>query len=209
MIDISNIKIKIKNINKNYKKIYNFIFLYKNELINIINDNNSKNLLNENINNIKIDKIITELDNNIQNINNLSINTYLNIYIKIKKLEDYLNNNIKYINQIDIYEKQYLISDTSKNNINKNKEVILDLYKKYNEINIELLNELNKLIFEYINIKENYKDIIEIIYNVLLDNIIIIEDGAIIQQGPHNQLVNEEGYYKELYLKQLSEKDLK
>lgn len=175
MIDISNIEIKIKNINKNYKKIYNFIFLYKNELINIINDNNSKNLLNENINNIKIDKIITELDNDIQNINKLSINTYLNIYIKIKKLEDYLNNNIKYINQIDIYEKQYLISDTSKNNINKNKEVILDLYKKYNEINIELLNELNKLIFEYINIKENYKDIIEIIYNVLLDNIIIID----------------------------------
>jgi ATP-binding cassette subfamily B protein len=41
------------------------------------------------------------------------------------------------------------------------------------------------------------------------DNIIIIEDGSIIQQGPHNQLVNEEGYYKELYLKQLSEKDLK
>lgn len=41
------------------------------------------------------------------------------------------------------------------------------------------------------------------------NNIIIIEDGTIIQQGPHNQLVNEEGYYKELYLKQLSEKDLK
>jgi ATP-binding cassette subfamily B protein len=41
------------------------------------------------------------------------------------------------------------------------------------------------------------------------DNIIIIEEGLIIQQGPHNQLVNEEGYYKELYLKQLSEKDLK
>lgn len=40
------------------------------------------------------------------------------------------------------------------------------------------------------------------------DNIIIIEDGSVIQQGPHNQLVNEEGYYKELYLKQLSEKDL-
>ena len=40
------------------------------------------------------------------------------------------------------------------------------------------------------------------------DNIIIIEDGEIIQQGSHNQLVNQEGYYKELYLKQLSEKDL-
>jgi len=40
------------------------------------------------------------------------------------------------------------------------------------------------------------------------DTIIIIEDGEIIQQGSHNQLVNLDGYYKELYLKQLSEKDL-
>jgi ATP-binding cassette subfamily B protein len=40
------------------------------------------------------------------------------------------------------------------------------------------------------------------------DTIIIIEDGEIIQQGSHNQLVNRDGYYKELYLKQLSEKDL-
>lgn len=40
------------------------------------------------------------------------------------------------------------------------------------------------------------------------NTIIIIDEGSIIQQGPHNQLVNEEGYYKELYLKQLSEKDL-
>jgi ATP-binding cassette, subfamily B, multidrug efflux pump len=40
------------------------------------------------------------------------------------------------------------------------------------------------------------------------DKIIILEDGKIIQQGSHNQLVNEEGYYKELYFKQLSEKEL-
>ncbi len=40
------------------------------------------------------------------------------------------------------------------------------------------------------------------------DNIIILDDGAIIQQGTHNQLVNEPGYYKELYLKQLSEKEI-
>ena len=39
------------------------------------------------------------------------------------------------------------------------------------------------------------------------DTIIIIDEGTIIQQGSHNQLVNEEGYYKELYYKQLSEKD--
>ena len=39
------------------------------------------------------------------------------------------------------------------------------------------------------------------------DKIIIIDEGKIIQQGSHNQLVNEEGYYKALYWKQLSEKD--
>jgi ATP-binding cassette subfamily B protein len=37
------------------------------------------------------------------------------------------------------------------------------------------------------------------------DRIIIIENGQIIQQGSHNQLINE-GYYAALYLKQLSEK---
>lgn len=40
------------------------------------------------------------------------------------------------------------------------------------------------------------------------DKIIIIEDGEILQQGTHNQLVNQTGYYKELYLKQLSEKEM-
>jgi ABC-type multidrug transport system fused ATPase/permease subunit len=40
------------------------------------------------------------------------------------------------------------------------------------------------------------------------DKIIIIEEGQIIQEGSHNQLVNQEGYYAELYVKQLSEKEL-
>ncbi len=40
------------------------------------------------------------------------------------------------------------------------------------------------------------------------DQIIIIDEGKIIQQGTHNQLINEEGYYADLYLKQLSEKEL-
>ena len=40
------------------------------------------------------------------------------------------------------------------------------------------------------------------------DKIIILDDGKIIQQGTHNQLVNQEGYYKELYNKQLSEKEM-
>ena len=40
------------------------------------------------------------------------------------------------------------------------------------------------------------------------DKIIILEEGEIIQQGTHNQLVSQEGYYKELYYKQLSEKEI-
>ncbi|WP_264565026.1 ABC transporter ATP-binding protein [Flavobacterium sp. N3904] len=40
------------------------------------------------------------------------------------------------------------------------------------------------------------------------DKIIILEDGKIIQQGTHNQLINEKGHYSALYLKQLSEKEL-
>ena len=40
------------------------------------------------------------------------------------------------------------------------------------------------------------------------DHIIVIEDGEVVKQGTHNQLISEEGYYKELYLNQLSEKEL-
>jgi ATP-binding cassette, subfamily B, multidrug efflux pump len=40
------------------------------------------------------------------------------------------------------------------------------------------------------------------------DRILILEDGKIIQQGSHNQLINQEGYYASLYMKQLSEKEL-
>ena len=40
------------------------------------------------------------------------------------------------------------------------------------------------------------------------DCILILENGQIIQQGTHNELINQEGYYKELYFKQLYEKEL-
>jgi len=40
------------------------------------------------------------------------------------------------------------------------------------------------------------------------DKIIVLDEGKIIEQGSHNQLINDNGYYAALYLKQLSEKDL-
>ncbi len=39
------------------------------------------------------------------------------------------------------------------------------------------------------------------------DKIIVLEAGKIIQEGTHDELVNQEGYYKELYTHQLSEKE--
>ncbi|MAZ73015.1 MAG: ABC transporter [Flavobacteriaceae bacterium] len=40
------------------------------------------------------------------------------------------------------------------------------------------------------------------------DKIIVLEQGEIIQQGTHTQLINTKGYYKELYNKQLTEKEM-
>ncbi len=39
------------------------------------------------------------------------------------------------------------------------------------------------------------------------DDIIVLDDGKIIQQGNHHQLVNQDGYYKSLYEKQLKAKE--
>lgn len=40
------------------------------------------------------------------------------------------------------------------------------------------------------------------------DKIIVLEDGKIVQQGTHNQLLTQEGYYKNLYEQQLLEKEI-
>ncbi len=40
------------------------------------------------------------------------------------------------------------------------------------------------------------------------DRIIILENGAVVQEGNHQKLIQEDGYYKELYAKQLSEKEM-
>ncbi|PTD16078.1 ABC transporter ATP-binding protein [Flavobacterium columnare] len=63
------------------------------------------------------------------------------------------------------------------------------------------------------NFRKNPKDqtIIMITHRVSsakkADKIIVLENGIITQQGTHNQLVTKEGYYKNLYLKQITEKD--
>jgi ATP-binding cassette, subfamily B, multidrug efflux pump len=40
------------------------------------------------------------------------------------------------------------------------------------------------------------------------DKIIILDQGKIVQEGTHNQLITQEGYYAALYLKQIAEKEM-
>ena len=40
------------------------------------------------------------------------------------------------------------------------------------------------------------------------NKIIILENGNIVQQGTHDELIKKDGYYKELYAKQLNEKEM-
>ena len=61
------------------------------------------------------------------------------------------------------------------------------------------------------NLKNNFKNktLIIISHRVSCvkhaDNIIVLDNGRIIQSGSHNELLRNEGYYKDLYLKQNSE----
>jgi len=40
------------------------------------------------------------------------------------------------------------------------------------------------------------------------DKIIVLEDGKVLQEGTHNKLIETDGYYKELYINQLSSKEI-
>jgi ATP-binding cassette subfamily B protein len=68
----------------------------------------------------------------------------------------------------------------------------------------EILNNLEKLTVDTTTIIVSHR--ISSAKNA--DQILIIEDGKITQQGSHNQLIEQQGYYKELYVKQLDEKEM-
>ena len=68
----------------------------------------------------------------------------------------------------------------------------------------EILNNLNRICANKTTIIVSHR--VSSAKNA--QKIIVLEHGRIVQQGTHNQLINEEGYYKELYLKQIAEKEM-
>ena len=68
----------------------------------------------------------------------------------------------------------------------------------------EILNNLNKISKDKTTFIVSHR--VSAAKNA--DKIIVLDNGEIIQQGTHNQLITTEGYYKDLYLKQLSEKEI-
>ena len=158
-IDNNNfIILSLKNI-KYYKSLYNLIFLYKNELNNFIKNDIIKEHLESNINENIIKNIIKKIEKYISDINyedyeykmtdnkkEKEILKLLKLFKKLINLNNILKENIDLISNIDIFDQKTLMSDTTKNNINKNKLHIIDIYNLYqNKIisdNKTILNDI-------------------------------------------------------------------
>ena len=142
----------LKNI-KYYKSLYNLIFLYIGELKNIkldtidydesFNQELIKKIIKkiEKYNKILNDKIV-KFDISYKIKENIILNL-LKLYKLFIRLYNNLNTHIQIINEIDIYDKKVLMSDTSKNNINKNKLHILDIYNNFIK---HIINNNNKML---------------------------------------------------------------
>ena len=90
--------------------------------------------------------------------------------------------------------------------VKKPKILILDdcLSALDTETEEKIINSLDDYIKDTTTIISSHR--ISSIQN--LDKIIVLNDGEIIQSGTHNELIEQEGYYKHLYLRQLTEKSV-
>ena len=186
----------LKNI-KYYKSLYNLIFLYIGELKNIkldtidydesFNQELIKKIIKkiEKYNKILNDKIV-KFDISYKIKENIILNL-LKLYKLFIRLYNNLNTHIQIINEIDIYDKKVLMSDTSKNNINKNKLHILDIYNNFIKhiinnnnkmLNLIIIDIKKILISDTIDIHTYINDIImivDIINNYFHKNLEIID----------------------------------
>jgi len=176
------VELSIKNI-KYYKSLYNLIFLYVNELKDIIKNNFVVNNINEEINEDIIRKLINKISKYHSSKNNtksgvLTSNELSELIIDLLKLiknilkfEKLLSHHMQVINDIDIYDKNILMSDTSKNNINKNKLHILDIYKIHStNINNNNINIINIIAYTICDLIMNDKNYVSMLSNIHIVN---------------------------------------
>lgn len=192
----------LKNV-KYYKSLYNLIFLYTNELNNIISDINVITHINNEINQELIKKILKKIEKYTHSKNGINFKILLTLSsnekhsTKIKeilkllkllklliKLYEIAKYNIQIINEINIYDTKILLSDTSKNNISKNKMHILDIYNNFathlNTNNTTIIDEINIIIknivlAEDVSSIENVANIINTVNNYFNKHVELID----------------------------------
>ncbi len=160
---------KLKKLITYYDNINQLIILYFNELLSNLDSKSTLDMINNTINKYNIKKDINKLLKSIDSKD--SINKYFLIYEQFNDLYNILIELINVISNINIYEEKTVLSDTSKNNINANKEIIIDLYKKIQQKYDKYLNEfLNNL---ENNFTLNFDSYIQIL-NILEKNLNLI-----------------------------------
>ena len=182
------ISLSLKNI-KYYKSLYNLIFLYKNELYNMVSQNNDiiEEQIGSNLNEDIIKNIIKKIEKYIEDINTISskkekeLLKLLKLFKKLITLNKILNDDMKIISSVDIFNQKTLMSDTSKNNIHKNKMHIIDIFNMYQKkITLDnnlILNDITDKIKSIIapnDLSTSY-NLIKVINKYFNKNVIIID----------------------------------
>jgi hypothetical protein len=186
------LNIKFNKLPKYYLGLFQLINVYLKELIDIIEN---KNIITEVENlllyskfndNIKKFKKYNETNSENDKIDYIKLfNNYSIIYL----IKDDINIFISQIKIINIFDEKTLLSDRTKNNINQNKTVIIDLYNKISYKSNKTIN----LITEFC--KTNYKlnmQSYKLIYDYYLNNsnIILIYVNIVKKYINDNQINN-------------------
>lgn len=147
---------KISKLLNYYMSLQQLVSIYLEQLLKFIEDKNKKELLETKLDlfqNLHIKKIQTKIESN-------KILDMLKLYNDLLVLNDKVSIGIKLIKSINIFDEKTLLSDTSKNNINQNKMVILDMYNKITS----KLNLRTNLLIEFC---QNSINLDELMYNTI------------------------------------------
>lgn len=157
-IDLS----KLEKLITYYNNINQLTLLYLNELSSNIESKDTIYIINNTLEKYKIKNDLEKINKLLSTKNDL--NKYFTIYELLDKLYYNITELINTVISISIYEEKTLLSDTSKNNINANKEIIADLYKKIQQKYDKYLNEFLNNLENEINL--NFETYMNILYMV-------------------------------------------